>query len=64
MVRSMFTQRRKTLSNALKPFAEDRGANARRALARAGSTGAPPETLQLEEFARLADALPARRAVL
>ena len=26
MVRSMFTQRRKTLSNALKPFAESRGA--------------------------------------
>lgn len=56
MVRSMFTQRRKTLLNALKPFASDRGAAAGDALATAGI--APirrPETLQLVEIARLAD---------
>jgi 16S rRNA (adenine1518-N6/adenine1519-N6)-dimethyltransferase len=57
MVRSMFTQRRKTLSNALKPYAASRGANTAGALASAGiDPKRRPETLQLEELARLADA--------
>lgn len=56
MIRSMFTQRRKTLSNALKPFAEQRGRAAPDALAAAGVDGRRrPETLQLAELARLAD---------
>jgi len=55
MVRSMFTQRRKTLSNALKPFADSRGRHAPDALAAAGIDPIRrPETLQLEELARLA----------
>lgn len=56
MVRSMFTMRRKTLLNALKPFADSRGVPAAEALARAGI--APirrPETLQLVEIVALAD---------
>lgn len=57
MVRSMFTQRRKTLSNALKPFAEVRGRAAIGALEAAGvDPSRRPETLQLTELARLADA--------
>jgi 16S rRNA (adenine1518-N6/adenine1519-N6)-dimethyltransferase len=56
MVRSMFTQRRKTLSNALRPFAESRGAAAAAALADAGiEPSRRAETLQLDEIARLAD---------
>jgi 16S rRNA (adenine1518-N6/adenine1519-N6)-dimethyltransferase len=56
MVRSMFTQRRKTLSNALKPFATSRGGSAVDALQAAGIDGMRrPETLQLLELARLAD---------
>jgi 16S rRNA (adenine1518-N6/adenine1519-N6)-dimethyltransferase len=56
MVRSMFTQRRKTLANALRPFAETRAAGATDALAAAGvDPRRRPETLQLEELARLAD---------
>jgi 16S rRNA (adenine1518-N6/adenine1519-N6)-dimethyltransferase len=56
MVRSMFTQRRKTLSNALKPFAAARGRDAAAALAEADiDPGRRPETLQLNELARLAD---------
>jgi 16S rRNA (adenine1518-N6/adenine1519-N6)-dimethyltransferase len=61
MVRSMFTQRRKTLSNALRRFAESRGATAGPALARAGiDPRRRPETLQLEELARLADSFDVR----
>ena len=57
MVRSMFTQRRKTLGNALKPFAENQGRSASEALAAAGiDASRRPETLQLTELARLADA--------
>jgi 16S rRNA (adenine1518-N6/adenine1519-N6)-dimethyltransferase len=57
MVRTMFTQRRKTVSNALKPFAADRGADAGRALAAAGIDPIRrPETLQLAELAALARA--------
>jgi 16S rRNA (adenine1518-N6/adenine1519-N6)-dimethyltransferase len=56
MVRSMFTQRRKMLGNALAPFATSRGSDARGALKRASIDPARrPETLQLEELARLAD---------
>ena len=55
MVRSMFTQRRKTLSNALRPFAQSRGADAAAALAAAGiDPTRRPETLQLDEIAGLA----------
>ena len=58
MVRSMFTQRRKTLSNALKPFAESAGGgSAASALSKAGiDPSRRPETLQLTELARLAEA--------
>ena len=56
MVRSMFTQRRKTLGNALKPFAALRNVNAAAALSAAGiDSTRRPETLQLDELARLAD---------
>ena len=56
MVRTMFTQRRKTLNNALKGFAEPFATSASEALARAGIDGRRrPETLQLVELARLAD---------
>lgn len=56
MVRSMFTQRRKTLSNGLRPYAESRDAVAADALAAAGiDPRRRPETLQLEELVRLAD---------
>ena len=56
MVRSMFTQRRKTLSNALKPFASARGIDAAAGLRSAGIDPVRrPETLQLDELARLAE---------
>jgi 16S rRNA (adenine1518-N6/adenine1519-N6)-dimethyltransferase len=56
LVRSIFTQRRKTLLNALKPFAEERAIAPRVAVAAAGVDGSRrPETLQLAELARLAD---------
>jgi len=56
MVRSMFTQRRKTLMNALRPYATSRRAEAGAALAAAGiDARRRPETLQLTELARLAD---------
>jgi 16S rRNA (adenine1518-N6/adenine1519-N6)-dimethyltransferase len=58
MVRSIFTQRRKTLQNALKPLAEARHRDARALVAAASLDGSRrPETLQLAELARLADAL-------
>jgi 16S rRNA (adenine1518-N6/adenine1519-N6)-dimethyltransferase len=54
MVRTMFTQRRKTVANALKPFGEQRGVDAARALAEAGiDPKRRPETLQLAELAAL-----------
>lgn len=57
MVRTMFTQRRKTVANALKPFAVERGADAVRALAAAGiDPRRRPETLLLAEMAALARA--------
>src|SRR5204863_5843929 len=56
MVRSMFTQRRKMLGNALEPFAATHGTSAADALGRAGiDPMRRPETLQLSEIARLAD---------
>ena len=58
MVRSMFTQRRKKLVNALAAFAEARGGEAAAVLEAAGiDPGRRPETLQLTELARLADRL-------
>jgi 16S rRNA (adenine1518-N6/adenine1519-N6)-dimethyltransferase len=56
LVRSIFTQRRKTLSNALGRFATGRGHDPRALLEAAGIDGGRrPETLQLVELARLAD---------
>jgi len=55
MVRSVFTQRRKTLSNALAPFAESRGHSAPALLRAAGVDPARrPETLAIAELVRLA----------
>lgn len=57
MVRTMFTQRRKTVSNALKPFGLERGVEPAQALAAAGiDPMRRPETLQLAELAALARA--------
>jgi 16S rRNA (adenine1518-N6/adenine1519-N6)-dimethyltransferase len=62
MVRSMFTQRRKTVLNALRAFAVQIGADPARALADAGiDSGRRPETLEVVEIARLADILAASR---
>jgi 16S rRNA (adenine1518-N6/adenine1519-N6)-dimethyltransferase len=61
LVRSVFTLRRKTLANALRPLASSLGVDAAAALQRADLDGRRrPETLSLEEFARLCDALSAR----
>jgi 16S rRNA (adenine1518-N6/adenine1519-N6)-dimethyltransferase len=58
MVRSMFTLRRKTLANALQPYAVSRGTTAAGVLAAAGIEPVRrPETLALPELARLADIL-------
>ena len=55
MVRSMFTQRRKTLANALAAFAEGRGQRAADVLRAAGiDPRRRPERLTLEELALLA----------
>jgi 16S rRNA (adenine1518-N6/adenine1519-N6)-dimethyltransferase len=67
MTRSIFTRRRKTLANALRPFAEARGRRAADVLAAAGIDGRRrPETLRLGELARISDVLasPQPRAVL
>jgi 16S rRNA (adenine1518-N6/adenine1519-N6)-dimethyltransferase len=56
MVRSIFTRRRKTLLNALGPFAGGRHVDAARALDEAGiDPRRRAETLQLAELARVAD---------
>jgi 16S rRNA (adenine1518-N6/adenine1519-N6)-dimethyltransferase len=61
MVRTMFMQRRKTLANALKPFAASLHLDAAEALTRAGiDASRRPETLQLDELARLADVFVSR----
>ena len=58
MVRSMFTQRRKTLGNALRPFAESVGQTSTTSLAAANIDPARrPETLDLPELVRLAQSL-------
>jgi 16S rRNA (adenine1518-N6/adenine1519-N6)-dimethyltransferase len=67
MVRALFTRRRKTLLNALRPFAAVRGREAGAALEAAGlDARRRPETLQLSELAGLAEQFPAMggRAVL
>jgi 16S rRNA (adenine1518-N6/adenine1519-N6)-dimethyltransferase len=56
MVRSMFTQRRKTLLNALGPYAATKGRGSGEALDAAGiDRRRRPQTLQLTELERLAD---------
>ena len=56
MVRSMFTQRRKTVANALAPFAAGINRDPGAALAAAGiEPRRRPETLEVIEIARLAD---------
>jgi 16S rRNA (adenine1518-N6/adenine1519-N6)-dimethyltransferase len=64
VVRAVFTQRRKTLANALRPVAASQGADARAVLAGAGLDGSRrPQTLALEELARLVAAFgPAAKA--
>ena len=58
LVRSVFLHRRKTLSNALASFAATRGTTAAAALERAALDGRRrPETLALDEIARLAGVL-------
>jgi 16S rRNA (adenine1518-N6/adenine1519-N6)-dimethyltransferase len=57
LVRSVFTQRRKTVANALRPFAATRNADGRAALAAVGiDPGRRPETLTLRELGALSDA--------
>lgn len=61
LVRAVFLQRRKMLSNALQPVATAMGTNADEALARAGIDGRRrPQTLSLAELAQLTTALSAR----
>jgi 16S rRNA (adenine1518-N6/adenine1519-N6)-dimethyltransferase len=63
LVRRMFTQRRKTLGNAISSFAVEAGASARDILGRAGiDPRRRPETLELVEIARLADVFARLRA--
>jgi 16S rRNA (adenine1518-N6/adenine1519-N6)-dimethyltransferase len=58
MVRSMFQQRRKTLGNALKPFAETAGLAAAETLTATGIDPVRrPETLTMPELLRLAQSL-------
>jgi 16S rRNA (adenine1518-N6/adenine1519-N6)-dimethyltransferase len=60
MVRTMFTQRRKTTANALKSFAADRGLDAAQTLTGIGiDPQRRPETLELAEMAALSEALSA-----
>src|SRR5687768_662570 len=62
MVRSMFTQRRKTLANALSPFAAHIGTEPSTVLAGAGiDPRRRPETLEVIEIARLADTFAASK---
>lgn len=62
MVRSMFTQRRKTLANALGPFADEIGTRPAGALTAAGiDPSRRPETLEVIEIARLADTFAAAK---
>jgi 16S rRNA (adenine1518-N6/adenine1519-N6)-dimethyltransferase len=62
MVRSMFTQRRKTVANALGSFADQIGCLAGPSLATAGiDPRRRPETLEVIEIARLADTFAAAK---
>ena len=57
MVRSVFTQRRKMLANALEPFASRQGRQARDVLEAVGlDSRRRPETLELADFIRLSSA--------
>jgi 16S rRNA (adenine1518-N6/adenine1519-N6)-dimethyltransferase len=57
IVRAVFTQRRKTMANALAAFANARNQDARDLLARATiDPRARPETLTLSDYARLSRA--------
>ena len=58
LVVALFTKRRKMLSNAVAGFATDRGLEARAVIAAAGvDPRCRPETLLVEELARLSDVL-------
>ncbi len=58
LVRALFTQRRKTILNALRPFATSRQLDPAALLASAGlDPGRRPETFGIEELARLAQLL-------
>lgn len=58
LVRAVFSQRRKTLGNALRAFATGRGADAVTAIRQARlDPGQRPETLDLDAFLRLSRAL-------
>jgi 16S rRNA (adenine1518-N6/adenine1519-N6)-dimethyltransferase len=58
LVRSLFSQRRKMLANAIQPLASSRGHDGKAVLRFAGiDPSRRPETLHLAELARLADAL-------
>lgn len=59
LVRAVFTQRRKTMGNALKAFAIERGQDSGAVLRAVGiDSQRRPEALGLAEFAALANALP------
>jgi 16S rRNA (adenine1518-N6/adenine1519-N6)-dimethyltransferase len=61
MVKTMFTQRRKTLANALRPFADAVNVSAVSALSAAGIEPARrPETLAMPELLALAAAFPGK----
>lgn len=63
MVRVMFTQRRKTLANALAAFAAESGTEAAKMLEKAGiEPRRRAETLEVIEIARLADLFAAARS--
>jgi 16S rRNA (adenine1518-N6/adenine1519-N6)-dimethyltransferase len=58
LVRAAFTQRRKTMLNAVRAFATGRGQDAGALLARAGlDPGRRPQTLALADWIRLADSI-------
>ena len=62
MVRTMFTQRRKTVANALAAFGEEIGVDPAEALAATGIDHRwRPETLEVIEIARLADTFAASK---
>lgn len=63
LIRSLFAQRRKMLANSLQPLAASRGRDAAAVFRAAGiDARRRPETLHLQELARLADALDADAA--